>query len=42
MINQLRFTYMRQFGGRVNNPTTSLGDLELEVHRFRATRRCRA
>ena len=22
---------MRQFGGRVNNPTTSLGDLELEV-----------
>ena len=27
MINQLRFTYMRQFGGRVNNPTTSLGDL---------------
>ncbi len=27
MINQLRVTYMRQFGGRVNNPTTSLGDL---------------
>lgn len=27
MINQLRATYMRQFGGRVNNPTTSLGDL---------------
>ena len=27
MINQLRFTYTRQFGGRVNNPTTSLGDL---------------
>ena len=27
IINQLRFTYMRQFGGRVNNPTTSLGDL---------------
>ena len=27
MFNQLRFTYMRQFGGRVNNPTTSLGDL---------------
>jgi hypothetical protein len=26
-INQLRGTYMRQFGGRVNNPTTSLGDL---------------
>ena len=26
-INQLRFTYVRQFGGRVNNPTTSLGDL---------------
>ena len=26
-INQLRVTYMRQFGGRVNNPTTSLGDL---------------
>ena len=27
MINQFRGTYMRQFGGRVNNPTTSLGDL---------------
>ena len=27
MINQLKFTYTRQFGGRVNNPTTSLGDL---------------
>jgi hypothetical protein len=27
MINQLRFTYTRQYGGRVNNPTTSLGDL---------------
>jgi hypothetical protein len=27
MINQLRVTYMRQFGARVNNPTTSLGDL---------------
>ena len=27
MINQLRFTYTRQFGGRINNPTTSLGDL---------------
>src|SRR5678815_5924308 len=27
MINQLRATYMRQFGGRVNNPTTSLADL---------------
>lgn len=26
-INQLRVSYMRQFGGRVNNPTTSLGDL---------------
>jgi hypothetical protein len=26
-INQFRGTYMRQFGGRVNNPTTSLGDL---------------
>jgi hypothetical protein len=26
-INQLRGTYVRQFGGRVNNPTTSLGDL---------------
>jgi hypothetical protein len=26
-INQLRFTYVRQFGARVNNPTTSLGDL---------------
>ena len=27
IFNQLRFTYVRQFGGRVNNPTTSLGDL---------------
>ena len=27
MINQFRVTYVRQFGGRVNNPTTSLGDL---------------
>jgi Carboxypeptidase regulatory-like domain/TonB dependent receptor len=27
MINQLRVTYMRQFGGRVNNPAMSLGDL---------------
>jgi hypothetical protein len=27
MFNQLRFTYMRQFGARVNSPTTSLGDL---------------
>ena len=27
MINRLKFTYTRQFGGRVNNPTTSLGDL---------------
>ena len=27
MINQLKFTYTRQFGGRVNNPATSLGDL---------------
>ncbi len=27
MINQLRFTHTRQFGARVNNPTTSLGDL---------------
>ena len=26
-INQLRVTYVRQYGGRVNNPTTSLGDL---------------
>jgi hypothetical protein len=26
-INQFRVTYTRQFGGRVNNPTTSLGDL---------------
>lgn len=26
-INQFRISYMRQFGGRVNNPTTSLGDL---------------
>ena len=27
IFNQLRFTYVRQFGARVNNPTTSLGDL---------------
>ena len=27
MFNQARFTYVRQFGGRVNSPTTSLGDL---------------
>ncbi len=27
MINQLRGTYVRQFGARVNNPTTSLADL---------------
>lgn len=27
LLNQLRFTYMRQFGGRVNNPAISLGDL---------------
>ena len=27
IINQLRVTYVRQFGGRVNNPATSLGDL---------------
>jgi hypothetical protein len=26
-INQLRGSYMRQFGARVNSPTTSLGDL---------------
>src|SRR5712691_2452542 len=26
-INQFRGSYMRQFGARVNNPTTSLGDL---------------
>jgi outer membrane receptor protein involved in Fe transport len=26
-INQFRATYTRQFGGRVNNPTTSLSDL---------------
>jgi hypothetical protein len=26
-INQFRATYMRQFGGRINSPTTSLGDL---------------
>jgi Carboxypeptidase regulatory-like domain len=26
-INQFRVTYVRQFGARVNNPTTSLGDL---------------
>ena len=27
MFNQVRLTYTRQFGGRVNSPTTSLGDL---------------
>jgi hypothetical protein len=27
LFNQLRFTFVRQFGARVNNPTTSLGDL---------------
>ena len=27
MFNQVRFTYMRQFGARVNSPATSLGDL---------------
>src|SRR6185503_17566188 len=27
IFNQLRFTYVRQFGARVNNPTPSLGDL---------------
>jgi Carboxypeptidase regulatory-like domain len=27
MINQLRGTYVRQFGARVNRPTTNLGDL---------------
>jgi len=27
MFNQLRFTHVRQFGARVNNPATSLGDL---------------
>ncbi len=27
MINQVRGTYVRQFGARVNRPTTSLGDL---------------
>jgi len=27
IINQFRVTYVRQFGGRVNNPPTSLGDL---------------
>ena len=26
-VNQLRFTYTRQYGARVNMPTTSLGDL---------------
>ena len=26
-VNQLRVSYMRQFGGRVNNPAISLGDL---------------
>ncbi len=26
-MNQFRVSYMHQFGGRVNNPTTSLGDL---------------
>jgi outer membrane receptor protein involved in Fe transport len=27
MFNQARFTYVRQFGGRVNSPEMSLGDL---------------
>jgi hypothetical protein len=27
IFNQLRFTYVRQFGARVNNPAMSLGDL---------------
>ena len=27
VVNQFRASYMRQFGGRVNNPTTSLSDL---------------
>ena len=27
MFNQLRGTYVRQFGARVNNPATSLADL---------------
>jgi len=27
VFNQVRVTYVRQFGARVNNPTTSLGDL---------------
>jgi hypothetical protein len=27
MFNQVRVTFTRQFGGRVNSPTTSLGDL---------------
>jgi hypothetical protein len=27
IVNQLRFTYARQFGGRVNGPAISLGDL---------------
>ena len=27
-VNQLRVSYMRQFGGRVNNPAISLGDLD--------------
>ena len=31
-INQLRATYTRQFGGRVNNPTTSLGRPRLPLH----------
>ncbi len=35
MFNQLRFTYVRQFGGRVNNPTTSLGDLNSQLHHSR-------
>ena len=26
-VNQFRVSFMRQFGGRVNNPATSLGDL---------------
>ena len=40
-INQLRFTYVRQYGARVNNPTTSLGDLNSNF-RFRGIPRCRA
>ena len=33
---------MRQFGGRVNNPTTSLGDLDSKLHDPGRSRRCRA